>query len=76
MTDRTLPADDPVFDSKMAAAYLGISTKTLERYRRTKNPDIPYSKFCGRNGPVRYRKSTLDAFLEATACGRLNGGRK
>lgn len=60
------PADDPLFDTKGAAAYLGISPPTLERYRLTGTPCIEYIKLHnGPRAPVRYRKSVLDAVLVA-----------
>ncbi len=54
---------DPLFTTRDAAAYLGISASTLERYRLTGRPAIPHIKYPGLRGPVRYRKSALDAFL-------------
>lgn len=66
MNARALPADDPLYHTKDAAAYLALSPSTLERFRATGNPAIPYIKFPGRRGAVRYRKSALDAFLASS----------
>jgi hypothetical protein len=65
-----LPLDDPVYDTKGAANYIGVSPKTLERYRLTGIPPIEYIKLHdGPRAPVRYRKSVLDALLAAgTRC--------
>lgn len=54
---------DPLFTTLGAAAYLGIAASTLERYRLTGRPVIPFIKYPGLRGPVRYRKSVLDRFL-------------
>lgn len=67
MNGNGLPLADPLYDTKGAAAYLGVSPKTLERYRFTGTPSIPFIKFSDRrNAPVRYRKSALDSFLQGT----------
>lgn len=66
MNTRALPADDPLYDTRDAAAYLAMSPSSLERYRGTGIPAIPYIKFPGRRGAVRYRKSALDAFLASS----------
>lgn len=65
-----------LLDTKAAAAYLSISVKSLERYRRLKQPDIPYIKFPGRNGPVRYSKTDLDVFLLASSRGLTEDRRR
>lgn len=62
----SLPVDDPLYDTKAAAAYLAISASSLERFRLTGTPQIPFIKFPGRRGAVRYRKSALDAFLASS----------
>jgi predicted DNA-binding transcriptional regulator AlpA len=49
----------PVFDEKAAAAYVGLSVKTLQA-RRCAHKAPPYIKV-GRS--VRYLKSDLDALL-------------
>ncbi|MGE3992860.1 helix-turn-helix domain-containing protein [Pseudorhodoplanes sp.] len=51
-------------DESTAANFLGLSVPTLQRYRSTGTPKIPYVKFPGKRGPVRYRKSDLIAFIE------------
>ncbi len=66
MNAQALSADDPLYDTKDAAAYLAVSASSLERYRGTGIPAIPYIKFPGRRGAVRYRKSALDAFLASS----------
>jgi hypothetical protein len=53
---------DPLFDTSGAAEYLKSSIPTLERWRRVgEGPD--FSKMCGL---VRYRKSALDRFIDAS----------
>lgn len=54
---------NPLFTTKEAAKYLQLSPKTLEAWRLSgkHGDDLPYVKI-GRL--VKYRKSTLDAFLE------------
>jgi excisionase family DNA binding protein len=51
---------DEIYDTSQAAAYLGVTPRTLEVWRCTKRHKIPYIKV-GRL--VKYRKSALDAFL-------------
>lgn len=60
---QAMPPADPLYDTKTAAAYLAISASSLERFRLTGTPQIPFIKFPGRRGAVRYRKSALDTFL-------------
>ena len=52
------PESEGAFDSKGAAAYLDISTRTLARMKKA--GDIPFVR-CGRQ--VRYRKTDLDKYL-------------
>lgn len=54
-----------LYETKGAAQYLGISPETLERWRLTGTPFIPYIKYGDPKGkgPVRYRKSDLDQFI-------------
>ncbi|WP_051299075.1 helix-turn-helix domain-containing protein [Marinobacterium litorale] len=56
-------ADDPLLDTKEAAAMLDCTPRTLNEWRRTgrHGDDLTYLKI-GRN--VRYRKSVLQAFLD------------
>lgn len=52
--------------SEQAAAYLGVSSGTLEVWRCTKRYHLPFIKV-GRL--VRYRKSDLDSFLDRRTIG-------
>jgi hypothetical protein len=55
--------DDPVLDARAAAAFLGVKVGCLKKWRfRNQGPD--YIQY-GINGPVRYRLSTLKAYLVA-----------
>ncbi|MBT3505304.1 MAG: helix-turn-helix domain-containing protein [Piscirickettsiaceae bacterium] len=45
---------------EQAAEYLGMSPKTMNKWRSTGENNIPYSKI-GRS--VRYRLSDLDAYI-------------
>lgn len=55
--------DNPIFDARGAAAYLGLSTECLKKWRqRDQGPD--YIQF-GPAGPVRYEWNTLRTFREA-----------
>lgn len=54
--------DDPLFNTAGAAKYLMSSAPTLERWRRNGvGPD-----FCKMGAAIRYRKSALDRFIEAS----------
>lgn len=58
------PHEDPLLDRKQAARYLGnLSPGTLAVWDCTKRYDLKPIKIGRRS--VRYRKSSLDAFLEA-----------
>lgn len=65
----TKPFQAPFSDlinNDQAAAYLGVTPRTLEVWRCTKRYKIPFIKV-GRL--VRYRQSSLDAFLSSrTIC--------
>jgi len=62
--------DDPLFDTFDAAAYLGTSIPTLERWRRLgTGPD-----WVKMSGIVRYRKSCLDSHIDE--CTRRPHGRR
>lgn len=50
-----------LLNNEQAAAYIGVTPRTLEVWRCTKRHPIPYIKV-GRL--VKYRKEALDAFLE------------
>jgi hypothetical protein len=53
---------DPLYDPKRAALYIGLKNhNTLAVWRSTKRYDLKFIKV---GGAVRYRKSTLDKFLE------------
>lgn len=52
-------ATRPVFNTKQAAEYLGLSTTTLERMRS--DYSIPFVRLGGR---VAYRRKDLDQFVE------------
>ena len=54
---------DPLFTQNEAAAYLYLSPKTLAKWRCQYPDRLPHLKI---GGSVRYRKSALDAFLEAS----------
>lgn len=59
-------ARDPLLSNTESAEFLGISPGTLEVWRSTQRYALPYVKV-GRL--VKYRKSTLDAFIEARTIG-------
>ena len=52
--------NDPLFDNKPAADYIGVKPATLDVWRCTKRVIIPYIKV---GSKVKYRKSALDAYL-------------
>lgn len=51
-----------IFDPKEASVYLKTPEATLAAWRCTKRVRVPFIKI---GGNVRYRKSDLDAFIEA-----------
>lgn len=52
--------DNPIFDGRSAAAFLGLSSEKLKKWRqRNQGPD--YLQY-GQAGPVRYELDTLMAF--------------
>jgi excisionase family DNA binding protein len=53
-----------------AAAYLGVTPRTLEVWRCTKRHNIPYIKV-GRL--VKYRQNALDSWLIARTIGEIVG---
>lgn len=53
---------DPLFTPKEASEYLGVSNDTLSVWRCVGRYNIPFIKV-GRL--VKYRKSSLDAFLDS-----------
>lgn len=55
-----LQSTGSLFSNDMAAAYLGVTPRTLEVWRCTKRQSIPYIKV-GRL--VKYRQKDLDAWL-------------
>jgi len=48
--------------TKKAAEYLNVSAGTLNNWRCCKSVQIPYIKL---GGSVRYKKESLDAFIES-----------
>jgi hypothetical protein len=60
------PADnpDPLYPPVRAALYLGVCTRTLIKWR-VSNGGPAHIKLHTGKGSVRYRKSALDAFIEA-----------
>ncbi|MGD0960797.1 MAG: helix-turn-helix domain-containing protein [Methylomonas sp.] len=55
-----------LFTNAQAAAYIGVEPGTLEVWRSTKRYNLPFIKV-GRL--VKYRKESLDAFLESRTVG-------
>jgi excisionase family DNA binding protein len=62
ITPKHSQSQDELFSNDDAADYIGVAHRTLEVWRCTKRYQIPFIKV-GRL--VKYRKSALDAFLEA-----------
>lgn len=65
-----MPMPSPVMpnrrlDTRAAAAYLGLRPKSLERYRVTGIPHIPYLKLGAGKGRIYYRIEDLDAYVES-----------
>lgn len=58
LTADASPETEGGYDSRKAAAYLDVSTRTLARLKKA--GEIPYAR-CGRQ--IRYRKADLDAYL-------------
>lgn len=54
---------DPLFTQNEAAAYLYLSPKTLAKWRCQYPDRLAHLKI---GGSIRYRKSALDNFLEAS----------
>jgi len=55
--------DNPIFNERGAAAFLGLSPETLKKWRqRNQGPD--YIQY-GPAGPVRYELNTIAAFRAA-----------
>lgn len=52
---------DPLLCRKRAAAYLGVTPKTLAQWASTGRYNLPYFKIGSR---AMYRRSDLDAFIE------------
>jgi len=55
-----LPQNTDLLSNDQAAAYIGVTPRTLEVWRCTKRYPIPFIKV-GRL--VKYRRSSLDDFL-------------
>lgn len=64
---------DPLFKEKEAAPYIGFAPRTLEKWRHDYPDRLPHIRV-GRN--VRYRKSVLDAFIDAHTVTDGRGVRK
>jgi hypothetical protein len=60
------PADNPnpLYPPVRAALYLGVCTRTLIKWRVSNCGPVHIKLHTGK-GSVRYRKSALDAFIEA-----------
>lgn len=56
-----LPQNTDLLNNDQAAAYIGVTPRTLEVWRCTKRHPISFIKV-GRL--VKYRKTALDAFLD------------
>jgi excisionase family DNA binding protein len=63
-------ATRPVFNTKQAAEYLGLSTTTLERLRSSY--EIPFVRLGGR---VVYRRKDLDWFINSNVVSSVNDER-
>ncbi len=57
----TFSQNSNLLNNNQAAAYIGVTPRTLEVWRCTKRHQIPFIKV-GRL--VKYRQSALDAFLD------------
>lgn len=58
---KIIPAQlDPLYDTREAAAYMGVSDKTI--YRLKKKGSLKFEAADGKS--FRFRKSTLDTHLE------------
>lgn len=62
---RTMSMANEMLNTDEAAAYLGLARRTLEGMRWKKNGP----RFVKLNRSVRYRKSDLDAYIEARVQG-------
>jgi excisionase family DNA binding protein len=60
--DHSPSQGDPFLDTTAAAAYLGVSRPTLERWRASNRG--PAATFISAR-IVRYRRSALDGYLDA-----------
>ena len=59
--EKTALPRDPLYSRKEAAAYIGVSPKTLAAWDWTRHEPRPRSLHVGRL--VKYRKSALDTYL-------------
>jgi predicted DNA-binding transcriptional regulator AlpA len=64
--------DDPLLDPKAAAAYLGLSVLTLADLRCKGGSPI----FCRAGRLIRYRKSSLDAWVNSRSYSSTSDYRK
>lgn len=56
--------NETLLNTRAAAAYVGLSHKTLERFRSEGTGPAYVKAGPGRRARVRYRKADLDAWLE------------
>ena len=63
-------ATDPLLNRPQAAEYIGVKPQTLAVWATTGRYDLPMIRV-GRS--VRYRKSSLDAWLRARTVTHTNG---
>jgi hypothetical protein len=59
------PPNSGLFTREQAAAYLGIKAQTLAVWACTRRYNLPIVRIG--HGIIRYRKSDLDAFIDAHA---------
>ena len=65
VTALAVPDDDRLFTTKGAADYLGISPQSLERYRTTGTPRIPFIKW---GHLIRFDPDDIATWLHAARC--------
>lgn len=54
-----------LLNTRAAAAYLGLSPKTIERFRSEGTGPAYVKAGPGRRAAVRYRRADLDAWIES-----------
>ena len=67
-----MKSEERLWGEKEAAAYLGLSVRTLQNWRsgRGPYPSIPFVKISARC--VKYRRADLDAWIEERVAGSGN----